>query len=128
MNNDLRPYMPTHPGEVLKDELQARGISQKKFSSLIGVSYTMLNEILNGKRPISADMSLLLEAALGIDATIWNNMQSRYNLETASVILLSHLNLTLFVKHLVLPVFNSINIFPLLKFRCPFFIYIIHNL
>ena len=91
MNNDLRPYMPTHPGEVLKDELQARGISQKKFSSLIGVSYTMLNEILNGKRPISAsrskdisaDISLLLEAALGIDATIWNNMQSRYNLETA---------------------------------------------
>ena len=83
MNNDLRPYMPTHQGEVLKDELQARGISQKKFSSLIGVSYTMLNEILNGKRPISADMSLLLEAALGIDATIWNNMQSRYNLETA---------------------------------------------
>ena len=119
MNNDLRPYMPTHPGEVLKDELQARGISQKKFSSLIGVSYTMLNEILNGKRPISADMSLLLEAALGIDATI---------LKRQGVILLSHLNLTLFVKHLVLPVFNSINIFPLLKFRCPFFIYIIHNL
>ena len=76
MNNDLRPYMPTHPGEVLKDELQARGISQKKFSSLIGVSYTMLNEILNGKRPISADMSLLLEAALGIDATIWNNLET----------------------------------------------------
>lgn len=83
MSNDLRPYTPTHPGEVLKDELQARGISQKKFSSLIGVSYTMLNEILNGKRPVSADMSLLLEAALGIDATLWNNMQSRYNLEMA---------------------------------------------
>ena len=31
MNNDLRPYMPTHPGEVLKDELQARGISQKEI-------------------------------------------------------------------------------------------------
>ena len=86
MNNDLRPYMPTHPGEVLKDELQARGISQKKFSSLIGVSYTMLNEILNGKRPISADMSLQRRYLLIVqlhDATIWNNMQSRYNLETA---------------------------------------------
>lgn len=83
MSNELRPYMPTHPGEVLKDELQARGISQKKFSSLIGVSYTMLNEILNGKRHVSADMSLLLEAALGIDATLWNNMQSHYNLEMA---------------------------------------------
>lgn len=83
MSNELRAYMPTHPGEVLKDELQARGISQKKFSSLIGISYTMLNEILNGKRPISAYMSLLLEAALGIDAAVWNNMQSRYNLEMA---------------------------------------------
>lgn len=83
MGKELRPYMPTHLGEVLKDELQARGISQKKFSSLVGVSYTMLNEILNGKRPVSADMSLLLEAALGIDAAIWNNMQSRYNLEMA---------------------------------------------
>ena len=70
MGKELRPYMPTHPGEVLKDELQARGISQKKFSSLVGVSYTMLNEILNGKRPVSADMSLLLEAALGIDAAM----------------------------------------------------------
>lgn len=83
MNNELRPYMPTHPGEVLKDELKARGISQKKFSSLAQVPYTMLNEILNGKRPMSADMALLVEAALGIDAAIWNNMQSRFNLETA---------------------------------------------
>ena len=83
MGNELRPYMPTHPGEVLKDELQARGISQKKFSSLAGISYTMMNEILNGKCPVSADMSLLLEAALGIDAAIWNKMQSRYNLEMA---------------------------------------------
>ena len=113
MNNDLRPYMPTHPGEVLKDELQARGISQKKFSSLIGVSYTMLNEILNGK------VFMLLSGIICKVAII---------LKRQGVILLSHLNLTLFVKHLVLPVFNSINIFPLLKFRCPFFIYIIHNL
>ena len=128
MNNDLRPYMPTHPGEVLKDELQARGISQKKFSSLIGVSYTMLNEILNGKRPISADMSLLLEAALGLMLLSGIICKVAIILKRQGVILLSHLNLTLFVKHLVLPVFNSINIFPLLKFRCPFFIYIIHNL
>lgn len=75
--------MPTHPGEVLKDELEARGISQKKFALLTQVPYTMLNEILNGKRPMSADMSLLVEAALGIDAAIWNNMQSRFNLEMA---------------------------------------------
>lgn len=83
MSKDLRPYQPTHPGEVLKDELQARGITQKQFAGLISVSYTMLNEILNEKRPVTADMALVLEAALGIDATIWNTMQARYNLEMA---------------------------------------------
>ena len=45
--------LPTHPGDVLKEELESRGISQKYYSELIGVSYTMLNEILNGKRPVT---------------------------------------------------------------------------
>ena len=40
--------LPTHPGDVLKEELESRGISQKYYSELTGVSYTMLNEILNG--------------------------------------------------------------------------------
>ncbi|MBP1615123.1 MAG: plasmid maintenance system antidote protein, family [Bacteroidetes bacterium] len=83
MSNKLRPYVPTHPGDVLKDELQARGISQKRFAEIISVSYTMLNEIINCKRPVSAEMALVLEAALGINASLWNNMQSRYNLEMA---------------------------------------------
>jgi len=39
--------LPTHPGDVLKEELEVRGISQREFSANIGVSYTMLNEILN---------------------------------------------------------------------------------
>ncbi|MDD7692206.1 MAG: helix-turn-helix domain-containing protein, partial [Prevotella sp.] len=44
--------MPTHPGDVVKEELEERGISQKEFASRTGISYTMLNEILNSKRPI----------------------------------------------------------------------------
>ena len=83
MSNELRPYVPTHPGNVLKDELQARGISQKQFAEIISVSYTMLNEIINCKRPVSTEMALILEAALGINASLWNNMQSQYNLEMA---------------------------------------------
>lgn len=83
MSNELRAYKPTHPGDVLKDELEARGISQKRFAEIISVSYTMLNEIINCKRPVSAEMALVLEAALGINASLWNNMQSRYNLEMA---------------------------------------------
>ena len=43
----------------------------------------MLNEIINCKRPVSAKMALILEAALGINASLWNNMQSQYNLEMA---------------------------------------------
>lgn len=81
MSKELRPYVPTHPGNVLKDELQARGIRQKRFAEIISVSYTMLNEINNCKRPVSTEMALILEAALGINASLWNNMQSRYNLE-----------------------------------------------
>lgn len=79
----LTPAITIHPGEILRDELQARHITQKKFAVIINVSYTMLNEIINGKRPISANIALMLEAALGIKAYIWVNLQSEYNLQTA---------------------------------------------
>lgn len=81
--NNLTPYKPTHPGEVLKEELEERGISQRQFAELVGVPHTALNEILNGKRPMSVDFSLRVEAALGIDADLFINMQTRYNKQTA---------------------------------------------
>ena len=71
--------IPTHPGDVLKEELESRGLKQKKFAALIGVHYTMFNEILNAKRPMTSDIALLVEAALGISAELWVNMQMRYN-------------------------------------------------
>ena len=48
--NNLRSYQPTHPGEVLKDELEYRGISQRSLAREMGISYSVLNEVLNGKR------------------------------------------------------------------------------
>jgi antitoxin HigA-1 len=72
--------LPTHPGEVLKEELESRGISQKRYSELTGISYTMLNEILNGKRPLTTDVALLVEASLGINPQMLINMQTRYNM------------------------------------------------
>ncbi len=75
--------LPTHPGDVLKEELEARGISQKKFSELLSVPYTQLNEILNGKRPVTPDFALMVEAALGINPELFINMQSRYNMSVA---------------------------------------------
>jgi len=47
----------------------------------MGVSYTVFNEILNGKRPVTTEYALLLEAALGIDANIWIGLQADYNMQ-----------------------------------------------
>ena len=51
--NNLFPSEPVHPGLVLKEEIEYRKITQKQLASQMGISYTVLNEILNGKRPIS---------------------------------------------------------------------------
>ena len=81
--NNLTPYEPTHPGAILKDEIEYRGISQKKLAAKMGVSYTVLNEILNEKRPVTTEYALLFEAALGINANIWIKMQAAYNMQVA---------------------------------------------
>ena len=81
--NNLKPSEPVHPGLLLKEEIEYRGITQKTLAKQMGVSYTVLNEILNGKRPISVEYALYLEAVLGIDAQLWIQMQADYNLQVA---------------------------------------------
>ncbi|MDD2475638.1 MAG: HigA family addiction module antitoxin [Dysgonamonadaceae bacterium] len=78
---DMIPYEFTHPSDVVKKELEYRIISQKQFAEIIGVSYTMLNDILNGKRQVSTDFALTLEAATGVSAELLVNMQTRFNLQ-----------------------------------------------
>lgn len=79
----LNPFYAIHPGEILKEEFQFRGLSQKKVSELIDVPYTMLNEILNCKRKLNTDVALRVEAAFGINADMLVDIQSRYNLQVA---------------------------------------------
>ncbi len=81
--NNLKPFEPTHPGELIKDEIECRNISQKKFANEIGVSYQMVNEIVNGKRSISTQFALLCEAALGVPAHILLGLQFDYDLQVA---------------------------------------------
>lgn len=83
MGNLKYQYIPTHPGEVLKEEIEYRGLSQKELARQMGLSYTMLNEILNAKRPVTETIALCFEAALGIEAEMLVNMQSRYNMQLA---------------------------------------------
>lgn len=81
--NNLTPYEPTHPGEIIKDEIEYRGITQKQLAEEIGIPASVLNAVLNGKRAVTAEYALLLEAALGIDADIWIRMQANYNKQMA---------------------------------------------
>ncbi|MDR2585831.1 MAG: HigA family addiction module antidote protein [Prevotellaceae bacterium] len=78
--NNLEPAYPTHPGEVLKEEIEYRGISQKSLAAEMNVPYTFLNEVLNAKRPVNTELALLIEAALDLPAEPILSMQSRYNM------------------------------------------------
>lgn len=80
--NKMTPYESTHPGKVIKDEIEYRGISQRALAMQIGVSYTQLNEVLNGKRPLNTEMALLIGAAIGVDAEPLLAMQTRYDMIT----------------------------------------------
>ncbi len=76
-------FSPTHPGEILKDELEYRGISQRRLALQIGISYTVLNEILNARRPLTTGNALLFEAALGVEADTLMRLQLKYNMQVA---------------------------------------------
>jgi addiction module HigA family antidote len=79
------PFIASHPGGLLKDELDARKISQKDFAVEIGMQKTMLNEIIKEKRPVTAETALLLEKTLGISADYWLRFQSQYDLDVARI-------------------------------------------
>lgn len=81
--NNLEPHYLTHPGEVIKDELVYRGISQRHLAQEIGVPVSQLNEMLNAKRPLSAEWALLIGQALDIDAAALLSLQMKYNLLSA---------------------------------------------
>lgn len=80
--NNLTPAYPTHPGDILKDEIEYRGISQRKLAEQMGVQYSVVNEILNGRRPLTEKTALMFEAALGVDAEPLMRLQLKYNMQT----------------------------------------------
>ena len=74
---------PIHPGEVLKEEfLFPMGISQYRLAKDIAVPARRINEIVQGKRAISADTALRLSLYFGLSERFWINLQAWYDLET----------------------------------------------
>jgi addiction module HigA family antidote len=71
---------PTHPGEFLLEELmRPLNVSQYALAKAIGVSPRRINEIVHGKRGITADTALRLARFFGMSAQSWLNMQTRYD-------------------------------------------------
>lgn len=76
---------PIHPGEVLNEEfLQPLGVSQYRLAKDIAVPPRRINEIVHGKRTVSADTALRLSRYFNTSAQLWLHLQARYDLEIAS--------------------------------------------
>jgi len=71
----------THPGEILKEILDDRNITQKELSTKIGYSEQQISRVITGKNNISPDFAKLLEYALGIEIAFWLNLQTKYDIE-----------------------------------------------
>jgi addiction module HigA family antidote len=75
-------FEPVHPGEILlEDFLQPMGITQYRLAKEINVHPRRINEIIHGKRSISADTALRLSRYFGLSERFWLNLQARYSLE-----------------------------------------------
>ncbi len=79
------PKNPFHPGEILLEEfLEPAGITQAAFAEKIGWTRARLNELIRGKRGITADAALDLSEALKTTPNLWMNLQSTWDLDQAS--------------------------------------------
>ncbi len=79
-----QPKNPFHPGEILLEEfLQPGDITQTAFAAKLNWTRARLNELIKGKRGVTADAALDLAKALGTTAKLWMNLQATYDLDQA---------------------------------------------
>ena len=79
-----RDFPPIHPGEILVAEfLEPLGVSQYRLAKYISVTPRRINEIVHGRRGITADTALRLGRYFNMEAQFWLNLQSQYDMETA---------------------------------------------
>jgi len=86
--NTTNRYMPDyaiHPGEILEETLQARGILKSDFARRCGISAKTVSQIISGNAPVLPDVALHFERVLGVSSTIWNNLNAQYELYQAQL-------------------------------------------
>ena len=83
-NENPAAFIAVHPGMMIKPELEERGISQKEFAKMLGTQPSHLSEVLNGKRALTTDLAVKIEAAIGLPAKILLSAQAQYELESTN--------------------------------------------
>ena len=86
IDESTTPFIATHPGELIKDELAERKMTQKQLADITGIKTSILSQTINGKRSISLNMAVQLEKALDIPAELWMNLQTQYNIDSANIL------------------------------------------
>lgn len=76
--NDAESAFPIHTGWLLKEEIEYGGFSQRDFADQIGISYAVRNGMLNEKRPVTWEKTILFEEVLGIDSKMIMSIQYEY--------------------------------------------------
>lgn len=69
-----------HPGEYLKEEIEARNMSQQELADKTQISKSEISQVIHGHRNLNVRLALLLEKVLEIDAEIWMNLQIKYDI------------------------------------------------
>ena len=88
-----RGFPPVHPGEILVTKfLEPMGITQYRLAKDIGVTARRINEIVHGRRSITADTALRLGRFFGMEAQFWLNLQTHYDMEVAQEALADRLD------------------------------------
>ena len=75
-----RQTRPVHPGEVISDVLEDLEMTQTSFAEVLGVSRRTVNEIVQGRRPITVDMAIRIGKALGNSPQLWLNLQQKVDI------------------------------------------------
>lgn len=92
---------PVHPGEILREELDALHLSAREFADHLGVPPNAITEILNGTRGISAEMAIRLGRALATSEQYWMNLQSLYEAKKKRQLIDYERLLRAYIEHVI---------------------------
>ena len=85
IRSDKIPFQATHPGNLIKDEIEARNLTQSKVAIEMEIAPNVLNELIKGKRNITPAIALKLEVVFDIDAEYWMRLQIKYEIDSLRI-------------------------------------------